>query len=52
MSNRQYLTVMFVFLGCFSALNVSLLELPSVSTVGNEISVHHEVSDIIIFFLS
>lgn len=37
---------MCVFLGWFSAFNVSLLELPSVCAVGHEISVHHEVSDV------
>lgn len=34
-----------VFLGWFSALNVGLLELPAVCTVGHEIGVHHEVSN-------
>lgn len=33
------------FSGWFFALNISLLELPSVFSVGHEISVHDEVSD-------
>lgn len=36
----------FVFLGWLSALNVSLLELPSVRALGHEIRLHHEVSDV------
>lgn len=36
----------FYFLGWLPAFNVSFLELPSVCTVGHEISVHHEVSDV------
>lgn len=34
----------FVFLGWFSALNISLLDLPSVWTLGDEICIHYEVS--------